>query len=227
MLTTTAEERTMETVHLFVLDTMADWEAAFAVAGINNPEFQQQPGRFAVRTVGVTTEPVRSIGGVTIVPDMALTDLHPAESAMLILPGGTAWESGELPEAVDKARELLASGVPVAAVCGATAGLADAGLLDDRPHTSNALEYLTAFTGYAGQDRYVDEPAVTDGDLITASGTAPVDFARAIFERLGVYAPEVLDAWVALYKNGDASAFYALLAAAGADAAGAEASGVA
>jgi len=27
-------------VHLFVFDTMADWEAAFAIAGINNPQFQ-------------------------------------------------------------------------------------------------------------------------------------------------------------------------------------------
>lgn len=39
-------------VHLFVFDTMADWEAAFAIAGINNPQFQLDPGRYRVTTVG-------------------------------------------------------------------------------------------------------------------------------------------------------------------------------
>jgi hypothetical protein len=39
-------------VHLFVFDTMADWEAACAIAGINNPQFQLVPGRYHVTTVG-------------------------------------------------------------------------------------------------------------------------------------------------------------------------------
>ncbi len=28
-------------VYLFVFDSMADWEAAFAISGINNPQFQR------------------------------------------------------------------------------------------------------------------------------------------------------------------------------------------
>lgn len=204
-----------QTVHLFVLDTMADWEAGYAIAGINQPAFQASPGRYAVRTVGPTRDPVRTMGGVTIVPDLSLDELDPRESAMLILPGAATWDEGEHAAAVEKARELLDSGVPVAAICGATAGLARAGVLDARPHTSNAAEYLAMVPGYAGRAHYVAEPAVRDGDLITASGTAPVQFARRIFERLELYAPEVLDAWFALYTTGDASAFYALQASAG------------
>ena len=207
-----------QTVHLFVLDTMADWEPGFAVAGINQPAYQLHPGRYAVRTVGPTREPVRTLGGITILPDLALDELRPAESAMLILPGGTAWDEGAHGDAVEKARAFLAAGVPVAAICGATAGLARGGLLNDRPHTSNAREYLSAIGGYAGGERYVDAPAHRDGDLITASGVAPIDFARAVFERLELYAPPVLDAWYALYRHGDASAFYALAAAEGAPA---------
>ncbi len=60
--------------------------------------------------------------------------------------------------------------------------------------------------------QYVDAPAHRDGDLVTASGTAPVDFARTIFERLELYAPHVLDAWYALYKHNDPAAFYTLAA---------------
>lgn len=29
-----------QTVHLFVFDTLADWETGFAIAGINNPALQ-------------------------------------------------------------------------------------------------------------------------------------------------------------------------------------------
>jgi putative intracellular protease/amidase len=199
-------------VHLFVLDTMADWEAGYAVAGINQPAFQSQPGRYTVRTVAPTCAPVRSMGGVTIVPDLSLDELAPEDSAMLILPGAVTWEAGEHGGAAAMAGAFLDAGVPVAAICGATAGLARAGVLDGRRHTSNAPEFLAGTPGYAGHARYVDEPAVRDGDLITAGGTAPLPFARLIFERLELYAPPVLDAWYRLYSTGDASAFYALAA---------------
>lgn len=201
-----------QTVHLFVLDTMSDWEPGYAVAGINQPAFQLNPGRYTVWTVGPTRDAVRTLGGIAIQPDLALDELRPEESAMLILPGAASWDEGAHAEAVQKARDFLESGVPVAAICGATGALARGGLLNARPHTSNAREYLGWQSGYAGAEHYVDAPAHRDGDLVTASGTAPVDFARAIFERLELYAPSTLDAWYALYKHNDPAAFYTLAA---------------
>lgn len=202
------------TVHLYVLDTMADWEPGYAVAGIHQPMYQAVPGRYTVRTVGPSRDPVRTMGGVSIVPDLALEELRPRDSAMLILPGAMTWDRGEHTAAAEKAGELLDAGVPVAAICGATAGLARAGVLDRRRHTSNAVEYLAHVPEYAGHAHYVEERAVLDGDLVTAGGTAPVDFARRIFERLELYTPEVLDAWYRLYADGDASGFHALEGAA-------------
>src|SRR6266568_3946458 len=79
-------------------------------------------------------------------------------------------------------------------------------------HTSNAAEYLS-FSGYAGADRYVAEPTVTDGELITASSTAPVHFARAIFARLGLYEPGVAASWFKLYGDRDPAGFYELMSA--------------
>jgi len=109
------------------------------------------------------------------------------------------------------ARSFLGAGVPVAAICGATAGLARGGLLDHRRHTSNASEYLAA-TGYPGGSHYEAAPAVTDGDLITAAGTAPVDFACHIFRRLEVFTPQVLESWYLLFKTGDSEHYEALVA---------------
>ena len=101
----------------------------------------------------------------------------------------------------------------MAAICGATAGLARAGLLDERDHTSAAAEYLAA-TGYAGAEHYRDERAVVGGDLITAGPQSPVQFACATLRRLGLASDETLTAYEAVMHRGDQSGYPALMAAA-------------
>ena len=202
---------TEATVHLAVYDTFADWEVGHVTAHINKPLWHRAPGRFAVRTVGAGAEPVTSMGGLRVTPDVTLADLRPEDSVMLILPGNDIFHTEAFAPFVAKTREFLDAGVPVAAICGATGALAMAGLLDDRPHTSNAVEFLVGL-GYAGKDFYRDEPAVTDGDLITATGVAPVEFARAIMARLDVYEPGVLASWYKLYGQQDPAGFMELAA---------------
>ncbi|HZR43274.1 MAG TPA: type 1 glutamine amidotransferase family protein [Ktedonobacteraceae bacterium] len=203
-----------QTVHFFVFDTLSDWEPTYAIAAINDPTFQAQPGRYRVKTVGVSAEPVKTIGGVTILPDLSLNELEPEQSAMLIMVGGAGWEKGEHREATEKAKQFLAAGVPVAAICAATIGLALAGILDERKHTGNAPQQLSA-TNYRGSAFYQNQLAVTDGNLITAAGQAPVDFAYHILKKLGVYTPQVLEAWFGLYKTNNAAYFYDFAKAAG------------
>jgi putative intracellular protease/amidase len=203
---------TSSTVHVAVFDTFADWETGYATAHIRRASWQREPGRYSITTVGPTREPVTTMGGMRITPDIAVDELRPQDSAMLILAGGDTWGEDTMAGFRAAARRFLAAGVPVAAICGATFGLAVEGLLDDRAHTSNAAEYL-AFTGYAGAGRFVAEPVVVDGDLITASGVAPVHFARAIFERLGIYTPEVTASWFKLYGDHDPAGFYELMSA--------------
>ncbi len=204
---TTSTPRTRP-VHLAVYDTYADWETGHTTAHLT------QRGH-RVRTVGFAAgAPVTTMGGVRIQPDLALSDLSPEDSSLLILTGASLWDSGDdLAPFAAKAREFLAAGVPVAAICGATAGLAREGLLDAYAHTSAAAGYLAGQPGYAGAGRYVEADAVTDGDLITAGPTEPVAFAREVFARLDVYGPEVLDAWYRLFHDSDASAFPVLMAA--------------
>jgi putative intracellular protease/amidase len=200
------------TVHLFVFDTMADWEPAFAMAGIHTPEWQLEPDRYQVRTASVDGKIITTMGGIRIQPDLTLNEVTPEDSALLILPGGLSWEGGGNLESIRVAREFLAAGVPVAAICAATLALARAGLLDDRQHTSNAKQYLSS-SGYRGGDFYREAPAVTDRNVITAGGAAPVDFAYEIFKILNLYSDAALEAWHALFKNGDASRYYQLASA--------------
>jgi putative intracellular protease/amidase len=198
---------TRKPVHLAVYDTYADWETGHATAYLARRGYE-------VRTVALDPgATVTTIGGIRIQPDTALADLRPEDSALLILTGADAWDTGdELAPFARTARAFLEAGVPVAAICGATAGLAREGLLDDRAHTSAAPFYLAA-TGYGGGERYKDADAVTDGDLITAGPTEPVAFAREVLGRLGAYEGEVLDAWYRLFAHSDPSAYEVLAAA--------------
>lgn len=77
-------------VHLFVFDTIADWEAALAVAAINSPRFQSVPGRYRIVTVAASLDPVITMNGVRITPDISLDGVTPDSSAMLI----SAWRPG-------------------------------------------------------------------------------------------------------------------------------------
>ncbi|MEU0426656.1 type 1 glutamine amidotransferase family protein [Streptomyces canus] len=190
-------------VHLAVYDTYADWETGHATAYLARAGYE-------IRTAGPSREPVTSIGGLRVQPACALDDVRPSDSSLLILPGADLWDAGdELAPFARTAREFLDAGVPVAAICGATVGLAREGLLDDREHTSAVSFYLAA-TGYGGGERYVDADAVTDRGLITAGPTEPVAFAREIFRLLGVYDGEVLDAWYRLFHDSDAEAYAVL-----------------
>ncbi|HEY8581286.1 MAG TPA: DJ-1/PfpI family protein [Capillimicrobium sp.] len=202
---------TPQIVHLAVYDTLADWEVGHAAAHVNDPSHQREPGRYAVRTVAETAAPIVTMGGVRIDPDLTLDELDPAASAMLVLAGAHGWMTGGNGAFAEAARACLAAGTPVAAICGATFGLASAGLLDDRAHTSGAAEFL-AMSGYAGGERYVDAPAVRDRGLITAGPAHPVAFAREILAELDAYAPEKLDAWHGLHTTGDPACYEALVA---------------
>jgi putative intracellular protease/amidase len=199
------------TAHVALYDTLADWEVGHLLAELHSGRFTGT--RFEVVTVAESRDPITTMGGVRMVPDALLADLEPAESELLILPGADMWDAGGGEAFAAAAGRFLDAGVPVAAICGATAGLARAGLLDERNHTSAAPEYLAA-TGYAGGDRYLHERAVVDGDLITAGPQSPVQFACATLKRLGLATDRTLDAYEALFDRGDQGAFPVLMRAA-------------
>ncbi|MDN5855098.1 MAG: DJ-1/PfpI family protein [Actinomycetia bacterium] len=203
----------MKNVVLYLTDTLADWEYGYAAAGLGMAE-QMAPGRYRLVTASDReVESITTMGGVRMVPDTSIDDLDEADIAMLVLIGGGTWESGH-DAVLGLAARLLDSGTPVAAICGATLALARTGLLDERDHTSNAAEFLSGVAGYAGESRYVEAKAVADRDVITAPAAGPVDFAKAIFERLELFPQPITDAWYGLYTTGERRYYDQLMGAA-------------
>lgn len=196
-------------------DGLADWEIGYVTAGLNNPAFQRAPGGFRVRTVAETAGQVTTMGGLRVTPELTLDQADVQGAALLLLPGADSWLEDGHPEFTDAAAARLAAGGAVAAICGATVGLAGAGLLDDRDHTGNAPEQLAMAVAYAGHDRFRSDRAVLDRGLVTAGGASPLEFSREVFRVLDVYEPDVLEAWYQLNATGDPQWFGALMAAVG------------
>jgi putative intracellular protease/amidase len=184
-------------IYLLVVEGYADWEPAHAVAEL------RRNGKYRVETVALTRSPVRSMGGLTILPSKSVGEVDASDVAALILPGGDRWESAPVePELEAFLKRLDASDVPIAAICGATVAISRIGLLRGRRHTSNGLDYLRSHVAeYVEADQYVDAPAVRDRKLITASGLADVEFARELFEELGVLSPEDRSLWATIFRT--------------------------
>jgi len=198
------------TVHVAIYNTWADWEAGFALAHLGSGDWSSSSVSYNIRLVGESAEPIRTKAGILLTPDMVLADLQPQDSEMLILPGADTWLTGENMAFVEAARAFLGAGVPVAAICGATIGLARGGLLNDVDHTSNAVQTLECST-YTGAARHKHDLVVTDGNLITASGIAPVEFAREIFTLLGFYDKTTVENWYLLYGEHNPAGFFGLM----------------
>ena len=101
----------------------------------------------------------------------------------MILPGADTWFEDNNKKIMNLIPELLGQNVTVAAICGATLALAKNGILNTRKHTSNDKEFLKiSCPEYSGEDLYLNQPAVTDGNLITATGLAPLELFRQQYD---------------------------------------------
>jgi len=203
----------MKTIYFVILDTLSDWEAGHVLAELGSGRYLKDPSlRYDVVLCGATPDPITTMGGIHMAPDVVISEIRPVKGDLLLLPGADTWLLPEQEPVIAKVRKVLESKATVGAICGATLGLANAGLLDNRPHTSNDLNVLKMFCpNYRGERFYANKPAVTDGNLITASGLAPVEFAYHIFRQLDVMAPATLAAWHGLFTTRRPECFYALM----------------
>lgn len=203
----------MTTIYVYVLDTLADWELGYVTAELNSGRFFKKNAQsISLKTVSLTKEPIKTMGGMTIMPDCTIGDVEVNEANVLLLPGANTWNDSRHTAIIEKAEEFLSIGAMVGAICGATAALAGAGLLDTRPHTSNGPGFLEMVApGYKGQSFYVDKPSVMDDNLITASCTGALLWAKSIIEHLDVFAPTTLEAWYEYFSTGKPEYFYALM----------------
>ena len=184
-------------IFVFLFNGFSDWEIAYL-----SPEIKKNDA-FDLIYFSQNGNVVRSMGGLTVLPDISMKEINLSEVEMLILPGGTAWEKDENDFIDTMVENVFTSGKTIAAICAATVYLGKIGFLNHLNHTSNDLYYLQGMAPeYSGGDFYVKSKAVTDKNMITANGTAPIEFSYEIFKALKLFSDDDIEKWFQLFKHG-------------------------
>lgn len=188
-----------KTILFVILQQYADWEAAYITSAIT----MLGQGQYDIKTVSLSKDYVQSIGGFRVLPDCDITSA-PNDYEALILIGGMTWRN-ENAQAVKTLVEVCCQkGKVLGGICDASAFLGTVGVLNDVYHTSNDLNDLKQWAGsvYTGEEKYVAKQAIRDKNIITANGTAPMEFAKEILFALNAASEEKIVDWYNFHKLG-------------------------
>ena len=166
-----------KTLLFVILQQYADWEAAYIASAVS----MLGQGEYEIKTVSLSKDYVQSIGGFKVLPDYDAASV-PDDYEALILIGGMTWRSENTQKIRELAEDCVQKGKVLGGICDASAFLGTVGVLNDVLHTSNDLNDLKQWAGqaYTGEAKYVARQAVCDKNVITANGTAPMEFAKEI-----------------------------------------------
>lgn len=182
---------------VFIFDGYADWESAYICSELNSLEMD-----YVVKTISLDKEPKISMGGFRIIPDYSVSD-YPPNFAMLLLNGGYAWMEHKNNDIKPVVEYAVKNNILVAAICNATNFMAENGYLNNISHSGNTLEYMKLQAPhYNGDSNFIERQAVCDSGIITANGTAALEFAREIMLYLNFKPVEEINEWYKFNKLG-------------------------
>lgn len=189
---------------VFVLtDGFADWESAFLSSLLMNGGFEGNEVKYNVKTLAFKKKPLISFGGFTILPDY---DTLPNDYAALILLGGKSWKSEKVKWVKKMVEEAIKKNILVGAICDASLFLAMNNYLNNIKHTSNSLEEIKKYAqDYTGEGNFLEKQVVSDNNIVTANGTAFLEFTKEILILLKVDTEENIEKFYYLYKYGQYS----------------------
>ncbi|RME83979.1 MAG: DJ-1/PfpI family protein [Zetaproteobacteria bacterium] len=139
-----------------------------------------------VTTATLDGAPAKGRSGIVIQPDAALDDVLHQDWDAVVLPGGlpNAFTLRDDPRIENLLRRQVAEGRVAAAICAAPAALARAGVLANKCATS----YPACREDVLREDatvKYLDEPVVVDGLVVTSRGPGTaIPFALALIRLL-------------------------------------------
>ena len=188
-----------KTILFVILQQYADWEAAYITSAIT----MLGQGQYDIKTVSLSKDYVQSIGGFRVLPDYDIASV-PKEYEALILIGGMTWRDRNAQQVRTLVEECCQKGKVLGGICDASAFLGTVGVLNDVLHTSNDMNDLKQWAGsvYTGETKYIAKQSVRDKNIITANGTAPMEFAKEILLALNVASEEKVLEWYNFHKLG-------------------------
>lgn len=192
-----------------LLPDYAAHEAVYLAQAIASDEFAlKENPRYVNRAVAPTLEPVMSIGGFRTLPDYSF-DTMPEDYAALVLIGGFGWSTPVTEQVIPIVRSAIEKGKAVGAICNAASFMAKCGFLNAVRHTGNGLDQLKSWGGenYTNPEGYVHSQAVSDGNIVTANGSAALEFAKELLLLLDNDTPERIEMYYQFNKQGFCALF--------------------
>ena len=187
----------MKKILYVILEQWADWELAYISSAVN----MLGQGKFENKTVSLTKNAVTSIGGVKCSPDYDLQTV-PSDFDALILIGGMSWHSENAMLVKPLIDACLKNGKVLGAICDACRFLGSVGALNSAKHTANDYNELKQYSAYTNGQNFIYRQAVSDNHIITANGTAALEFAQEILRALSVASEEKIKDWYDFHKLG-------------------------
>jgi transcriptional regulator GlxA family with amidase domain len=184
-------------VLIVILDEFADWEMSYITAFLNLSE------KYVTKVVSINKEIVKSIGGLNVLPDYTTEEI-PTNFYGLILIGGNSWRKPNSNKIIPVVEQAISLGVPLGAICDATVFMGRHGWLNHVKHTSNEVNDLKNYAkdNYQNEQNYVFEQAVTDNNIVTANGSATLEFAKELLILLEVYSKDQINQLYNFHKVG-------------------------
>lgn len=188
-----------KTILFVILQQYADWEAAYIASAIN----MLCQGQYDIKTVSLSKDFVQSIGGFKVLPDYDISSV-PNDYEALILIGGMTWRNENSKQVKTLVNDCLQKQKILGGICDASAFLATTGALNNVNHTSNDLNDLKQWAGsiYTAENKYISKQAVRDKNIITANGTATMEFAKEILFALNIASEKSIIEWYNFHKLG-------------------------
>ncbi len=170
----------MRKILVFIADRMADFEINLTCHLLSRFNWE-------IITVAYEKSIITALSGLQYLPNSTISEIS-GESGIdgIIIPGGFHFE--QRPELTELIQEYHNSGRLTAAICAGPQYLARAGLLEKAHYTTTMTRdsHRELFSGSGEfpfpQDTYIESPVVRDGTVITAKGTAFIDFSVEILD---------------------------------------------
>lgn len=192
-----------------LLPDFASHEMVYLMEAISSDEQQLKPNpKYVNRIVTPTAEGVSAIGGFKVIPDYTFDNM-PDDFAALVLIGGYGWLSPIAEQVMPIVRKAVEKGKIVGAICNAASFMAKHGFLNTVKHTGNGLGQLKIWgeENYTNLDGYVHAQAVNDNNIVTANGSAALEFAKELLLLLKNDTPERIEMYYQFNKQGFCSLF--------------------
>ena len=194
---------TNEILYLLLPD-FAEHEMVYLAQAVASDEYAlKEKPKYVNKIVAPTMEPIKSIGGFRMLPDYSF-DTMPEDYAALVLVGGFGWTTPIADKVVPIISKAVAEGKVVGAICNAASFMAKCGILNDIKHTGNGLDQLKLWGGnkYTNPEGYLHKQAVSDKNIVTANGSATLEFAKELLSLLENDIPERIEMYYQFNKQG-------------------------